>query len=147
MKKNAKFAVLIAIILGTLVWVGTSAVKENKSYYKTVAELQKSPDQARVERVRVAGDVAKGSIQRKSGEVDFVLVQEHHTLHVAYTGEDPLPDTFRDGAQALAEGTLGTDGVFQAKQIQAKCASKYESKPGQAPAGLKAPSQVSKAAL
>ena len=147
MKKNAKFAVLIAIILGTLVWVGASAVKENKSFYETVSETQKAPDQARVKRGRGAGDVVQGSIQRKSGEVDFVLVQEHRTLRVAYTGEDPLPDTFRDGAQALAEGTLGADGVFHAKQIQAKCASKYESKPGQAPAGLKAPSRVAKASL
>jgi cytochrome c-type biogenesis protein CcmE len=147
MKKNAKFAVLIAIILGTLVWVGTSAVKENKSFYKTVSEIQKSPDEARAEKVRVAGDVAQGSIHRKAGEVDFVLIQDKQTLRVAYTGEDPLPDTFRDGAQALAEGKLGADGVFQAKQIQAKCASKYESKPGQAPAGLKAPSRVSKASL
>ena len=34
-----------------------------------------------------------------------------------------------DGAQALADGKLGADGVFQASKIQAKCASKYEAKP------------------
>jgi cytochrome c-type biogenesis protein CcmE len=49
---------------------------------------------------------------------------------VVYTGTDPLPDTFRDGAQALADGRMGRDGVFHASKIQAKCASKYESKPG-----------------
>ena len=137
MKKNAKFAILIALTLGTLVWIGTSAVKGNQSYYKTVAELQQMPDQARARNLRVAGDVAKGSIQRKAGEVDFTLVQETKTLQVAYTGEDPLPDTFRDGSQAMAEGSLGSDGVFRANHIQAKCASKYQAKPGQAPAGLK----------
>ena len=45
-------------------------------------------------------------------------------------GADPLPDTFRDGAQALADGRMGRDGVFHASKIQAKCASKYEAKPG-----------------
>ena len=35
--------------------------------------------------------------------------------------------------QALADGKMGTDGVFHATQIQAKCASKYESKPGLKP--------------
>jgi len=50
---------------------------------------------------------------------------------VAYTGSEPLPDTFRDGAQALADGKMGRDGVFHASKIQAKCASKYEAKPGQ----------------
>lgn len=138
MKKNAKFAVLIVLILGPLAWIGTSAVKGNQSYYKTVAELQTLKDDARSKRLRVAGDIQAGSIQRKNGEVDFTLVQEHQTLQVAYSGEDPLPDTFRDGAQALAEGKLGSDGIFRANHIQAKCASKYQSKPGQAPAGLKA---------
>jgi cytochrome c-type biogenesis protein CcmE len=63
--------------------------------------------------------------------VQFVLVQDKRRLKVAYTGRDPLPDTFKDGAQALADGKLDTDGVFRTKQIQAKCASKYEAKPGQ----------------
>ena len=50
-------------------------------------------------------------------------------LKVVYTGDDPLPDTFKDHAQALADGKLGADGVFHANQIQAKCASKYEAAP------------------
>ena len=47
-----------------------------------------------------------------------------------YDGIEPLPDTFRDGAQAVADGKMGSDGVFHAAKIQAKCASKYEAKPG-----------------
>ncbi len=60
-------------------------------------------------------------------------------LKVAYTGTDPLPDTFKDGAQALADGKLGKDGVFAREPIQAKCASKYEAKPGQLKPGQTAP--------
>jgi cytochrome c-type biogenesis protein CcmE len=144
--KKAKFAVLIVLILGTLVWIGTSAVEGNQSYYKTVAELQKLPDNARSKKLRVAGDIQQGSIRKKSGEVDFTLVQDRKLLNVAYTGEDPLPDTFRDGAQAMAEGQLGTDGVFRANHIQAKCSSKYQSKPGLAPEGLQ-PAKATKASL
>lgn len=146
MKKNAKFALLIVLILGTLVWIGTSAVSSTKSYYKTISELQSLNDNARSERLRVAGDIQAGSIHKTGAEVDFTLTQEHQTLRVAYTGEDPLPDTFRDGAQALAEGKLGPDGIFRANHIQAKCSSKYQSKPGQAPAGLK-PATAAKASL
>ena len=52
-----------------------------------------------------------------------------------------MPDTFRDGAQALADGKLDKDGVFRAGPIQAKCASKYAPKtgnmaPGQAPINI-----------
>ena len=42
-----------------------------------------------------------------------------------YKGSEPPPDTFKDDAQALAEGTYGRDGVFHATFAQAKCASKY----------------------
>jgi cytochrome c-type biogenesis protein CcmE len=79
--------------------------------------------------------VENGSIQRAGSQVQFVLVQDKLKLKVAYTGTDPLPDTFRDGAQALADGKLDKDGVFRAAKIQAKCASKYEAKPGQLPPG------------
>jgi len=51
-------------------------------------------------------------------------------LPVSYVGGDPLPDTFKDGAQALVEGHLAPDGHFVAEQVQAKCASKYEATPG-----------------
>ena len=55
-------------------------------------------------------------------------------MTVLYDGIEPLPDTFRDGAQAVAEGKLDRDGVFLASKIQAKCASKYEAEPGSKPA-------------
>lgn len=146
MNKKLKFGALIVLILGTLAWIGTSAVTGNKSYYKTVSELQQMSDEARSRNLRVAGDVVAGSIHRIGSQVDFTLTQEHRTLRVSYAGEDPLPDTFRDGSQALAEGRLGADGVFRATHIQAKCSSKYQSKPGQAPAGLK-PANATRASL
>jgi cytochrome c-type biogenesis protein CcmE len=31
----------------------------------------------------------------------------------------------------VADGKMGPDGVFHANKIQAKCASKYQSKPGE----------------
>ena len=50
---------------------------------------------------------------------------------VSYAGSEPPPDTFKDNSQALAEGSFGKDGVFHAKGLQAKCASKYApAKPG-----------------
>jgi cytochrome c-type biogenesis protein CcmE len=101
-------------------------------------------DQIYGKRLRVAGDVESGSIQRKGAQVEFTLIQDKRRLKVAYSGTDPLPDTFRDGAQALADGKMGTDGVFRANKIQAKCASKYEAKPGQMAPGQPAPNINSK---
>ena len=136
LKPYMKFGLVIAIVIATLGWLAVGGVNETKTYYKTVAELQQMGDRAQGKRLRVGGDVVKGSIQRAGKEVSFHLVQQDgaskgQTLKVTYTGTDPLPDTFRDNAQALADGHLNTDGTFNANKIQAKCASKYEAKPGQ----------------
>jgi cytochrome c-type biogenesis protein CcmE len=138
MNKYAKFAALIAVVVGTLIWLATAGSTESETYYKTVKELNSMSGKSRTGKIRVGGDVEKGSIVRKAEIVEFTLQQENATLRVAYDGRDPLPDTFKDGAQALADGRLGPDGVFHANKIQAKCSSKYQSKPGEAPAGLKA---------
>ncbi|MBZ5725592.1 MAG: cytochrome c maturation protein CcmE [Acidobacteriia bacterium] len=139
MKKYGKFAALIVIVIGTLVWLATAGMNETKTYYKTISELGQMGDKAYGSRIRVGGDVEEGSIQRVGSQVQFVLLQDKLRLKVAYTGSDPLPDTFRGGAQALADGKLDKDNVFRAAKIQAKCASKYEVKPGQLAPGQTAP--------
>jgi len=135
MQKYAKFGILIAIIVGSIVWVATATVQNSKTYYVTITELSKMGNQSS-KRVRVGGDVQENSIVRAAGVVKFNLVQEQKILPVVYEGRDPLPDTFKDGAQALAGGRLDDRGVFHAQEIQAKCASKYAPKPGMAPDGL-----------
>ncbi|MBM3763056.1 MAG: cytochrome c maturation protein CcmE [Acidobacteria bacterium] len=136
MKPYMKFGLIIGIVVATLGWLAVGGVKETSTYYKTVAELKDMGDRAQGKRLRVGGDVVKGSIHRNGKEVSFHLVQaepntQPHLLKVTYTGSDPLPDTFRDDAQALADGHMNADGTFNANKIQAKCASKYEAKPGQ----------------
>ncbi len=131
MKTYWKFAALVVVVVGALVWLAVGGISEDKTYYKTVAELQLMGPKALGKRLRVAGDVEPGSIVRNGREVSFVLRQDKRTIPVVYEGTSPLPDTFRDGAQALADGRLGPNNVFRANQVQAKCASKYESVPGQ----------------
>ena len=138
MRKYGKFAAVIAVVIGTLVWLAMAGT-DSKTYYKTITELGQMGDRAYGTRLRVGGDVEGGSIKRSGNEVVFVLTQEKVKLTVAYTGVDPLPDTFKDGAQALADGKLDRNGVFRANKIQAKCASKYEAKPGQFAPGQTAP--------
>jgi cytochrome c-type biogenesis protein CcmE len=130
MRTHWKFPALVAVIVGTLIWLAAGGISETKTYYKTVAELQQMGDGAHGKRLRVAGDVQPGSIVRNGKEVSFVLRQEQRTLKVVYEGNSPLPDTFKDGAQALVEGRMKSDGRFEAEQVQAKCASKYEAAPG-----------------
>jgi cytochrome c-type biogenesis protein CcmE len=129
MNNYIKFGLLIVAILGTLAWLAVGGISETKTYYKTIAEVSQMPKDNVDKRLRVGGDVAANSIVRDGATVRFMLAQDNLRLPVVYTGIEPLPDTFKDGAQALADGKLGPDGVFHASKIQAKCASKYEVKP------------------
>ena len=129
MNTYVKFGAVVVVVIGVLGWLAMGGINESKTYYKTISELGAMGDQAHGKRLRVGGDVEQGSIMRNGGEVSFVLHQDALKLKVVYNGIDPLPDTFKDGAQALADGKLGPDGTFQASKIQAKCASKYEAKP------------------
>src|SRR6202795_2860869 len=123
--KFLKFGSAMVVILLALAYLAYTGVQESKSYYVTIKELQGMGDGASNKRLRVAGSVQPGSIHRSGMDLNFVLVENDQTLKVVYNGTEPPPDTFKDNAQALAEGKFGRDGVFYAKQIQAKCASKY----------------------
>jgi cytochrome c-type biogenesis protein CcmE len=129
MKTYAKFGAMVAVIIGVLAWLAVGGVSESKSYYKEIKEVHQMGDQAQGKRLRVNGYVEEGSIIRDGAQVTFIMHQNPGQLHgdatrmkVVYKGVDPLPDTFKDNAQALADGKLGTDGVFEANKIQAKCA-------------------------
>jgi cytochrome c-type biogenesis protein CcmE len=115
-------AAVIVLLLGYLAYTG---VQDSKSYYVTIKELRAMGDGAYAKRLRVAGNVQPGSIKRNGTHVQFVLVEETQSVAVDYSGTEAPPDTFKDDSQALADGSFGRDGVFHAKGLQAKCASKY----------------------
>jgi cytochrome c-type biogenesis protein CcmE len=135
---RAKFGIgagIIVVTLSCLAWVGA---QQSKTYYHTISEIPTLSGVALHQRLRVGGDVKPGSIQHLSGRVDFVLMEQGKGMPVSYVGTDPLPDTFKDGAQCLVEGKVTPDGHFVAETLQAKCASKYEAAPGQGQQGAPA---------
>jgi cytochrome c-type biogenesis protein CcmE len=139
-----RIGIAAAVIVGTIGWLAFTGYGANKSYYVTIAELGGMGDKAYHSQLRVEGFVQPGSIEQDGTHVAFVLNEfESHNpkapsgrlLKVVYKGSEPPPDTFKDNAQALAEGTYGRDGEFHASVLQAKCASKYApAQPGAAPA-------------
>ncbi|HVU47173.1 MAG TPA: cytochrome c maturation protein CcmE [Terracidiphilus sp.] len=154
-----RIGIAATVIVGTIAWLAYSGYGSSKSYYVTIAELGGMGDKAYTNQLRVEGFVKPGSIQQEGTHVTFLLNEyESHSpkapagrlLKVAYNGSEPPPDTFKDDAQALAEGTYGRDGVFHATALQAKCASKYApaqpgaqpgTKPGTTPASAPANSR------
>jgi cytochrome c-type biogenesis protein CcmE len=129
MKARGKFIAGSGIIIVTLLALAYVGYTQSKTYYHTISELSTLHGAALHQRMRVSGDVMAGSIQHESGQVHFVLEENGKQLPVNYVGTDPLPDTFKDGAQALVEGRLTPQGSFVAQEVQAKCASKYQAAP------------------
>jgi len=132
-KSSVKIIAAAVIILSTVAYLAFTGGRDNKSYYVTISELQGMGDKAYVRHLRVAGNVAPGSIHRSGTNATFDLLEQGRKLSVVYQGSEPPPDTFKDDAQALAVGTYSHDGVFHATELQAKCASKYAPAPAATP--------------
>ena len=126
-KRNVKFGVGIAVVLVTCGWLAVSGFDEAMSYYMWADELMLEADKYQNERLRVAGFVVDGSIQRQDNSLQFELEHNGTIIPVKYVGTAPVPDTFMDGANTVVEGTYLKAGHVEAHTIQAKCASKYES--------------------
>ena len=137
MKARGKFLIGSGIIVATLLVLAYVGFTQSKTYYHTISELPTLSAPALHQRMRVSGNVRAGSISHADGRINFVLEEQGKDLPVSYVGRDPLPDTFKDGAQALVEGRLMPQGGFVAEQVQAKCASKYQATPPGAAAGAK----------
>lgn len=69
---------------------------------------------------RLGGMVVDGSVQRESDglTVRFVVTDTAKEIPVVFSGI--LPDLFREGQGAVAQGKLGDDGVFYADEVLAK---------------------------
>lgn len=72
---------------------------------------------------RVGGMVKAGSLARKDLTVSFIVTDTAREIPVTYTGI--LPDLFREGKGVVAQGKLGSDGLFTAAEVLAKHDENY----------------------
>jgi cytochrome c-type biogenesis protein CcmE len=134
MKRQLRFAIGIGVVLVAIAYFAFAGYNEGKAYYRTIDEVAAMGPSLEGKRLRVAGLVKEGTIERDGTRVTFILTQDvdntQHAMVVRYVGSQPVPDTFKDRAEAVVEGKCLPDGTFEADHIQAKCASKYEAKYG-----------------
>ena len=72
---------------------------------------------------RIGGMVLAGSVKREGVDVRFVVTDTVKSIPVVYRGT--LPDLFREGKGVVAQGSLGADGVFNAREVLAKHDENY----------------------
>jgi cytochrome c-type biogenesis protein CcmE len=75
-------------------------------------------------RIRLGGLVQAGSVERGPQQVVRFRVEDATgSIPVTYVGL--LPDLFREGQGVVAEGAMGTDGVFKATTVLARHDENY----------------------
>ncbi len=133
-RKKVKFMAGFTIIVICLLYLVVSGFQKSAMYFFTVTELEAREADFVDKRIKLAGKVVPGSIQidDRTLAVRFRIWEPLESAPdvfstpraVRYKGI--VPDTFRDESDVVLEGTTGTNGVFHAETLLAKCPSKYE---------------------
>ena len=131
-RSSSPALVTLGLLVGGVAYLFASSAGEAFEYYKHVDEIMAQPAQWEHKHVQMHGFVVPGSIieaLRQGALADRVQVQEVNCgkeMEVRYSGT--VPDTFKDRAEVVVKGTLA-DGSFDAREISAKCPSKYSARP------------------
>jgi cytochrome c-type biogenesis protein CcmE len=132
MKPRTKFLIGGALVLGVAGYLMATSIGQTGMYYLTptemAAKLQADPSFVNVG-VKMGARVVPGTVQRDPGGKRYVfnVTDGSRTFPVEYHGI--APDTFTDSVDVVVSGRMGANGTFQATELLAKCASRYESAP------------------
>ena len=110
--------------LGIAAYLVANAFKNNLVFF--FSPTQVVAKEAPVNRTfRIGGLVENGTVKRESDglTVRFTVTDTAASVPVVYKGI--LPDLFKEGRGCVAQGRIGTDGVFQADEVLAKHDENY----------------------
>jgi cytochrome c-type biogenesis protein CcmE len=118
----------IALIVGGLAALGIAsafvlnALDSNIAFFVTPSELAagKAPQG---KSFRIGGMVKEGTVMRDNLTVSFIITDTAKDVKVTYTGI--LPDLFKEGKGAVAQGRINPDGSFTATEVLAKHDENY----------------------
>ena len=127
MKTRHKRLALIAggiAVLGLIVALVLNAFQSNLVFFFSPTQVA-AGEAPQGRAFRVGGLVKEHSLRREADGVTlrFVITDLENDVSVAYKGI--LPDLFREGKGAVAQGKLGDDGLFVASEVLAKHDENY----------------------
>lgn len=104
---------------------------EDMAYYKHVDEVMAQPDEWYGKSLQLHGFIVPESIlvNKRTLQYKFDVQSNGKIVSATYTGV--VPDTFKDDAEVVLNGTLSHAGfAVEPNGVMAKCPSKYEPKAG-----------------
>ncbi len=108
--------------LGIALALVLSAFEKNLVFFFTPSQVAAN-EAPQGKTFRIGGMVETGSVKRSGVEVRFMVTDTARSIPVVYSGA--LPDLFREGKGVVAQGALGADGVFRAREVLAKHDENY----------------------
>ena len=116
-------AIAVGVVaLGIATALVLAAFEKNLVFFFTPSQVAAN-EAPRGKVFRIGGMVVEGSVKRDGVDVSFTVTDTAKTIPVVYRG--PLPDLFREGKGVVAQGSLGEDGVFRAREVLAKHDENY----------------------
>ena len=120
--KRAAIVVGVLAAVGVAVTLVLNAFNSNLVFFYTPTQIAaKEAPQGRT--FRIGGLVQAGTVARDGVTVRFLVTDTAQTVPVRYEGV--LPDLFKEGKGVVAQGQLGPDGVFVAREVLAKHDENY----------------------
>jgi cytochrome c-type biogenesis protein CcmE len=122
--KRIGFIVAGLVALGIAAALVLSAFQNNLVFFFSPSQV--AAKEAPINKTfRVGGLVEKDTLKRDNDglTVRFTLTDTARSIPVIYKGI--LPDLFKEGKGCVAQGRIGTDGVFYADQVLAKHDENY----------------------
>jgi cytochrome c-type biogenesis protein CcmE len=140
MRRNVMVRVALSAIavVGSGAYVFTQSILSSESleYFHPVDTVVAQGSGFRGQKMRMGGYVKDGSILQKPGTFEYQFevlpiagMLKHPELKdtsVVVRYEGIVPDNFKNGAEVIVAGVLTEPRSFQAREIIAKCPSKYE---------------------
>ncbi len=122
--KRFVFIGLGLLALGIATVLVLNAFQSNLVFFFTPTQVA-SGEAPKGQSFRIGGMVEDGSLIRDSDglTVHFIVTDTAKRVPVTYKGI--LPDLFKEGKGAVAQGQLGVDGTFVASEVLAKHDENY----------------------
>jgi cytochrome c-type biogenesis protein CcmE len=122
--KRITFILVALVGLGIAAALALNAFQDNLVFFFSPSQVVRN--EAPTGRTfRVGGLVQEGTVKRETDglTVRFTVTDTAQSIPVVYKGI--LPDLFKEGKGCVAQGKIGTDGVFYADQVLAKHDENY----------------------
>jgi cytochrome c-type biogenesis protein CcmE len=129
-KKSTKVFIVFIAVIAAIGYLIISGLEGTFVYSRTISEVRRLGSQVEGQGLRIEGTVVSGSLQKSGTSLQcrFALADSlGESIEVRYDGV--LPDTFKEGMPAVAEGKYKTGDYFEAANVLTKCPSKYEAAP------------------